>query len=107
MKTGNRNSPRHREIVEELRIPHKTSTSKFFEKHAECISVFQLPSHTPDCNPIEMLWKKIKQKDIHLHYFPTSESPVRKVGEALIRFGDTSHEILADLKNHGRGELCG
>ena len=63
---------------------HYTSraTGEFLEKHAKGISVCQLSSYTPDCNPIEMLWKKIKQEDIHLHYFPTFESLVRKVEEA-------------------------
>ena len=52
-------------------------------------------SYSPDYDPIEKLWKKIKEKDIHLHYFPTFESLINKVEEALIRFKDLKNEILS------------
>lgn len=41
----------------------------FFEKHKSRITVFQMPSYSPDYNPIEKLWKKIKGKGTHLTYF--------------------------------------
>ena len=66
----------------------------FFEKYSHRITVYQLPSYSPDYNPIEKLWKKVKEKDIHLHYFPTFESLKHKVEEALIRFQDMKNEIL-------------
>ena len=68
---------------------------KFFTKHSDCITVYQLPSYSPDYNPIEKLWKKVKEKDIHLHYFPTFDSLKYKVEEALIRFRNMKDEILA------------
>jgi hypothetical protein len=44
-----------------------------------------------------MLWKKIKEKETHLHYFPTFESLKNKVNEALIRFDDLKGEVLSFL----------
>jgi transposase len=38
---------------------------EFFAKHADRLTVYQLPSYSPDYNPIEKLWKKIKERDIH------------------------------------------
>jgi len=67
----------------------------FFAQHASRITVFQLPSYSPDYNPIEKLWKKIKQQDTHLHYFPTFESLVKKVEEALVRFENAPQEVLS------------
>ncbi len=67
----------------------------FFTKHSDRLTVYQLPSYSPDYNPIEKLWKKIKGKDIHLHYFPTFDSLKEKVQKALIRFRNMKHEILA------------
>ncbi len=32
----------------------------FFEDHKDRLTVYQLPSYSPDYNPIEKLWKKIK-----------------------------------------------
>ena len=67
----------------------KYHTSKamkaFFEQFEYRLSVYQLPSYSPDFNPIEKLWKNIKTDDIHLHYFPTFDSLKQKVEDALLR----------------------
>ena len=68
---------------------------KFFAQQVERLTVFQLPSYSPDFNPIEKLWKKIKEQDTHLHYFPDFTSLVEKVDAALIKFADRPAEILA------------
>jgi transposase len=66
----------------------------FYEKNSDRITVSDLPSYSPDYNPIEKLRKKIKEKEIHLHYFPTFDDLKNKVEEALLRFQDYKHEIL-------------
>jgi transposase len=74
---------------------HTSKTMQtFFLKHAKRITVFQLPSYSPDYNPIEKLWKKIKQHETHMHYFPTFESLKNKVTDALLRFENMQTEIL-------------
>ena len=77
--------------------PYHTSKymKKFFEDHSKRITVKKLPSYSPDYNPIEMLWKKIKEKEIHLHYFPTFQSLKNKVEESLLHFEDMKNEILS------------
>jgi transposase len=77
--------------------PYHTSKAmrQFFEKKANRITVFELPSYSPDYNPIEKLWKKIKEKEIHLHYFPTFDSLKNKVEEALLHFKDLKNEVLS------------
>lgn len=67
----------------------------FFAQHAARLTVFQLPSYSPDLNPIEKLWKKIKQQDTHLVYFPTFESLIARVDLALVKFADKAQEVLA------------
>lgn len=67
----------------------------FFQQHADRITVFQLPAYSPDYNPIEALWKKIKQYYTHLHYFPTFVALVEKVNDALIEFENLKEEVLA------------
>ena len=66
----------------------------FFEKHSERLTVYNLPAYSPDYNPIEKLWKKIKEKETHLHYFPTFESLKLKVQEAVCHFENMQKEIL-------------
>ena len=66
----------------------------FFEQHSDRITDYPLPSYSPDYNPIEKLWKKIKEKEVHLQYFPTFESLKQKVHEALLHFKNLQEEIL-------------
>lgn len=66
----------------------------FFAAHADRLTVFQLPSYSPDYNPIEKLWKKVKQQDTHLHYFPNFAALTTRVEEALLKFANAPKEIL-------------
>ena len=69
-------------------------TKAFFEEQKARLTVFQLPTYSPDYNPIEKLWKKIKDQDTHLHYFPTFESLTNKVETALLKFARIAEEIF-------------
>lgn len=77
--------------------PYHTSkqTKTFFEASKERLTVYRLPSYSPDYNPIEKLWKKIKQTHIHLHYFPTFEDLRDKVQEAMLTYKNLQDEVLA------------
>jgi len=70
-------------------------TKRFFAQHAERLTVYQLPSYSPDYNPVEKLWKKLKQQETHLHYFPTFGALSAKVEQALLKFENAPQEILA------------
>ena len=67
----------------------------FFKQNKGKLTVYQLPSFSPDYNPIEMLWKKVKQAGIHLQYFPTFDSLILKVEDMLELFGNVKKEILS------------
>jgi DDE superfamily endonuclease len=49
-------------------------TKAFFAQQTARLQGVQLPTYSPDYNPIEKLWKKIKQQETHLPYFPTFEA---------------------------------
>lgn len=79
---------------------------QFFEQHRDRLTVFQLPSYSPDFNPIEKLWKKIKEQGTHLHYFPTFDALKEKVEQALLDFKNAPREVLSlfvKLKTVGAG----
>ena len=82
-------------IQDGARYHTSKAMKKFFAKHKKRMTVFELPSYSPDYNPIEMLWKKVKQKGTHLHYFPTFESLKDKVHESLALFEEASKEVLS------------
>ena len=67
----------------------------FFEVHTDRLTVFELPSYSPDYNPIEKLWKKVKEKGTHLQYFPTFEALKEKVQETLSFFENAKQEVLS------------
>ena len=69
-------------------------TKAFFAQQTARLQVFQLPTYSPDYNPIEKLWKKIKQQETHLHYFPTFEALTEKVEQALFTFANAPEEVL-------------
>jgi len=71
------------------------ATQACFAHHSGRLQVFQLPGYSPDYNPIEKLWKKIKKEGTHLHYFPTFEALKEKVEQTLLPFEHTPEEILA------------
>jgi transposase len=68
---------------------------QFFAEHVDRLTVCQLPSYSPDFNPIEFLWKKVKKKATHLRYFPDFTSLMQKVDDTLLHFANTPCEILA------------
>lgn len=66
---------------------HTAATTKeFFAAHAERLSVYQLPSYSPDYNPIEHLWKNMKKRTTHNRYFPEFALVCTSVEEGLSHF---------------------
>jgi transposase len=66
-------------IHDGARYHTSAETTAFFAQQTARLQVFQLPTYSPDYNPIEKLWKKIKQQDTHLHYLPTFDALTQKV----------------------------
>ena len=84
-------------------------TKDFFAAHAARLSVYQLPSYSPDYNPIEHLWKNVKKLSTHLRYFPTFEALVASVEAGLAHFQQHPKEVkqvmgttLARLGDHSQ-----
>jgi transposase len=82
-------------IQDGARYHTSKAMQQFFAEHSDRLTVYQLPSYSPDYNPIEKLWKKIKQTHTHLHYFPTFDALKDKVDEALTYFDHTPEEVLS------------
>ncbi|MEW6131090.1 MAG: transposase [Acidobacteriota bacterium] len=57
-------------IQDGARYHTSKAMQEFFAQHADRLTVYQLSSYSPDFNPIERLWKKIKEPETHLHYSP-------------------------------------
>ncbi|MDI6769793.1 MAG: transposase, partial [Anaerolineales bacterium] len=82
-------------IQDGARYHTSKAMDEFFAKHADRITVFQLPRYSPDFNPIEYLWRNIKKQATHLRYFPTFEDLTQKVDAKLAYFANLPQSILA------------
>ncbi len=67
--------------------------AQFFVEHQARLTKVQLPSYSPDFNPIEYLWKKVKKEATHLKYFPEFTSLMEKVDRVLVRLANAPMEI--------------
>lgn len=69
------------------------ATRAFIEKNSERLTAYRLPSYSPDYNPIEFLWKKLKQRSTHNKYFPDFISLIMSVDEGLQYFQNNPNEV--------------
>jgi transposase len=81
-------------IQDGARYHTSAALKAFFILHSHRITVVELPSYSPDFNPIEGLWKKIKVNYTHLKHFPSFEALVLTVDEALKDFAFSPLDIL-------------
>ena len=71
-------------VIQDNAPYHRAAKVKhFIEEHAARLSVYHLPSYSPDYNPIEFLWRTVKRRATHNHYFPTFEQLVNSVEQAM------------------------
>src|SRR5215475_10860501 len=82
-------------IQDGARYHTSVAMQRFFAQHTARLTVFQLPSYSPDYNPIEKLWKKVKKEGTPLQYFPTFQALTDTVEHALLNFATTPKEILS------------
>jgi transposase len=81
-------------IQDGARYPTSKATREFLEQHKERLTVYLLPSYSPDYNPIEYLWKKVKTLATHNRYFAEFVMLVQSVDLALKVLATQSTEIL-------------
>ena len=80
-------------IQDGARYHTSKAMQQFFEAHADRLTIEQLPAYSPDFNPIEHLWKKVKKEATHLKYFPEFMDLQQEVDRALLHFAQTPSEI--------------
>jgi len=67
----------------------------FFAAHGDRLTRYQLPSYSPDFNPIEYLWRTVKKDATHLKYFVDFADLQQKVDGTLKQLATLPDRILA------------
>jgi transposase len=84
----------HVVVIQDGARYHTSKAMKaFFDRHADRLTIEQLPAYSPDFNPIEHLWKKVKKEATHLKHFPEFMDLQQEVDRALLHFAQTPSEI--------------
>lgn len=65
-----------------------------FAVHTDRLTKYQLPSYSPDFNPIEYLWRNVKKNATHLKYFADFADLTQKVDKTLKKLATLPQEIL-------------
>lgn len=73
---------------------HKSKKVREFNReNSKRLTIHYLPPYSPDYNPIEGLWKKIKSETTHNVYFPTVDSLKEALSKILRWFRSTPAEV--------------
>src|SRR5215471_10178191 len=89
-------TPRHIFLMQDgARYHTSKAMGQFFAAHAARVTKVQLPAYSPDFNPIEYLWKKVKKLATHLKYLPEFTLLQTAVDNALLHFAQTPQAITA------------
>jgi transposase len=86
---------KHLILIQDGARYHTSKAMKdFFEEHADRLTMFQLPSYSPDFNPIEYLWRNVKKDATHLKYFADFAELKQKVDQTMQQLATLPEEIL-------------
>ncbi len=80
--------------------PTSAATRAFFAAHAARVPVFQLPTYSPDYNPIEHLWRNVKRARTHNRYVATFADLSAAVGDARATFVHVPAAVKQLLGSH-------
>jgi transposase len=83
-------------IVQDGAAYHTAKATKaFLAAHSARLSVYQLPAYSPDYNPIEHLWRRLKRTATHNRYFARFEELVASVEAALAQLAAEPSQVKA------------
>jgi transposase len=80
-------------IQDGARYHTAAKTKEFIATQAARLVVYQLPTYSPDYNPIEHLWRNVKRSKTHNRYFATFEALVEAVDDGLAHFGQHPQDV--------------
>lgn len=74
----------------------------FLAEHRDRITECRLPSYSPDYNPSEYLWRKVKKQATHHNYLAKFEQIIESVDKVLAYFAQQADALLGLFGLYGR-----
>ena len=88
-------------LIEDGAPYHRSAEVKQFKAEREAedkLFAYQLPSYSPDKNPIEKLWKNTKAEATHCKYFPTFDDLRNAVIKAFNKYLQDAMKVISVMK---------
>lgn len=86
---------KHLILIQDGAKYHTSKAMKeFFAQHRERLTVYRLPSYSPDYNPIEYLWRNTKKDATHNKYFEQFQEVIGAVEHTLNKFAQDASAVL-------------
>jgi transposase len=86
-------------LIEDGAPYHRSKVvKKFQEDHSLRLSMYALPTFSPDYNPIEKLWKNTKREATHLKYFKTFEELRTSVVHTFNKYLEDASQVIRVMK---------
>lgn len=80
-------------IQDGARYHTSKQTQEFLRQCSDRVRVYQLPSYSPDYNPIEHLWRNVKRLKTHNRYFASFSDLSAAVEAALAYYQEHGEEV--------------
>jgi len=87
-------------VTDNARIHRSQLVKDFLKEHRNALMLVHLPPYSPNLNPIERLWKWLKEKVIANKFHPTKASIEEAVKDFLLEIADTPAAVLQRLGIH-------
>ena len=80
-------------VLDNARAHHAKVVQEFVKIHENQLELMYLPPYSPRLNPIERVWKKLRKKVTHNHFFETFATFLRAIVRFFIKFKKQSEAI--------------
>lgn len=91
-------------IIQDNSSYHSSKLVKDYLATSDRISVYNLPTYSPDLNPIEKIWKEAKRLGTHNVFFPDFGTLIRVVEGTMRRLSEEQDKILRKFEMYRKLE---
>lgn len=92
-------------ILDNVRYHHARTIKEWLEENSEKIELHFLPPYSPNLNPIETVWKKVKTESVHNKHFRTQEELQKNVFRRFNRIQGNPASVRNIIKPNLLGNI--